>query len=111
MRIFWRSSAALSSCRTHYRKAPKGYNSIDDDDDDYRITVRLFLSARFATALFFGVCKLLGTIFDRFLIIYFRGLGLRIVVIVLVMVIIGVIVWVRVGGMVRAGISVVLLSG
>ena len=55
-------------------------------------------------SFFFGVRIMLGTILGRFSIIYFRGLGLRIKVMVWVMVR----VWVRVGVGVR--VSAVLWS-
>ena len=57
---------------------------------------------------FFGVRILLGTILGRFSIIYFRGLGLRIRVMVWVMV--RARVWVRVGVVVGVRVSVVLWS-
>ena len=56
----------------------------------------------------FGVCILLGTILGRFSIIYFRGLGLRIRVWVMVRA--RVRVWVRVGVVVGVRVSVVLWS-
>ena len=59
-----------------------------------------------AASFFFGVRILLGTILGRFSIIYFRGLGLRIRVMVWVMVR----VWVRVGVVVGVRVSVVLWS-
>ena len=60
--------------------------------------------------IFFGVRILLGTILGRFSIIYFRGLGLRIRVMVWVMVRARVRVWVRVGVVVGVRVSVVLWS-
>ena len=59
---------------------------------------------------FFGVRILLGTILGPFSIIYFRGLGLRIRVMVWVMVRARVRVWVRVGVVVGVRVSVVLWS-
>ena len=58
--------------------------------------------------IFFGVRILLGTILGRFSIIYFRGLGLRIRIMVWVMV--RARVWVRVGVVVGVRVSVVLWS-
>ncbi len=55
-----------------------------------------------ASVIFFGVRILLGTILGRFSILYFRGLGLRIRVMVRV--------WVRVGVVVGVRVSVVLWS-
>ena len=54
-------------------------------------------------SFFFGVRIRLGTILGRFSIIYFRGLGLRVWVMVRV--------WVRVSVMVRVTVCVVLWSG
>ena len=61
-------------------------------------------------SFFFGVRILLGTILGRFSIIYFRGLGLRIRVIVWVMVRARVRVSVRVGVVVGVRVGVVLWS-
>ena len=61
-------------------------------------------------SFFFGVCILLGTILGRFSIIYFRGLGLRIRVMVWVMVRARVRVWVRVGVVVGVRVNFVLWS-
>ena len=58
------------------------------------------------TSFVFGVRIMLGTILGRFSIIYFRGLGLRIMVMVWVMVRARVRVWARVG----VRVSVVLWS-
>ena len=65
----------------------------------------LYIGRR-AASFFFGVRILLGTILGRFSIIYYRGLGLRIRVMVWVMV--RVRVWV--GVVVGARVSVVLWS-
>ena len=60
-------------------------------------------------SFFFGVYAWLVKVLGQFSIIYFRGLGLRIVVRVWARVRVGVRVWVRVR--VRVSVSVVLWSG